>query len=279
MERFRIAHLYPEVFNTGGDRGNVLCLKQRLSWRGFECEVEEIRPGQKSRLADYDLLYIGGGQEFDRASVLESLRGGDDEELRAAIRDGKVVLATCGGYQLMGQYFETRGGDRFRFLGIADFHTVEGKDRLIGNYAFSLPEDLGGGEIVGFENHSGRTYFGNGTGQESGRTEGGATTAVADGADAAADAATTRPLGTVLTGFGNNGEDRTEGARCYNLFCSYAHGPLLPKNPRFADFLLALALAQRGGGADLAPLDDSFETLAHDTVLAATLEGRLGKDA
>lgn len=245
MAEFRIAHLFPEALNTGGDRGNVLCLQKRLEWRGISCAAEELRLDEKRSLAEFDLLYIGGGQEFAREAVTEKLRGGWDAEIRAAVKDGKVVLATAGGFQLMGQYFETRSGDRFPYLGVADFHTVEGSERFVDNYAFRAGEESGGGEIVGFENHSGRTYL-------------------ADGV---------APLGTVITGRGNNGEDGTEGARKNNLFACYAHGPLLPKNPAFCDLLLRVALEQRSGRCELAPLDDNFENLAHDTVLAKMRKG------
>ena len=240
MKEIRIAHLFPEALNTGGDGGNILCLQKRLQWRGIGCEVDRLRLDEKKSLAGYDLLYIGGGQEFEREAVLAGLRTGRDGEIRAALADGTVVLATGGGFQLMGQYFETRQGDRFHFLGAADFHTVEGAERLVGNYAFRLGEESGGGIVVGFENHSGRTHLAQGT----------------------------EPLGSVLTGHGNNGEDGTEGVRLNNLFGSYAHGPLLPKNAFFCDFLLRTALERKCGSGDLAPLDDTFETLAHDTVLA-----------
>lgn len=247
MADLKIAHLLPEALNTGGDGGNILCLKKRLEWRGIGCAVDELRLGGMRELASYDLLYLGGGQEFKREEVLEDLRRGADGEIRAAVHDGRVVLATGGGFQLMGQYFETTDGDRFQYLGAADFHTVEGRERLIGNYAFELGEASGGGVVVGFENHSGRTRLA--------------------GCD---------PLGTVIRGHGNNGEDKTEGVRSENLFGTYAHGPLLPKNPQFCDFILGVALARKYGSFDLAPLDDNFETFAHDTVLAGTLDGTLG---
>ena len=144
---------------------------------------------------------------------------------------GAVVLAVCGGYQLLGRFYETASGERLDFTGILDFYTCSGDKRLIGNYEFKTAEKI---RIIGFENHSGRTYLGSGA----------------------------APLGKVIKGFGNNGADKTEGARYKNTFCTYCHGPILPKNPDFADMLIKTALSAKYNSVELAPLDSSVEILA-----------------
>ncbi|MDO5485939.1 MAG: glutamine amidotransferase [Sarcina sp.] len=235
----KICHLYPDVLNLYGDRGNILCLRKRLEWRGIECRVDYVKLGDKNNLAGYDLFFIGGGQDFDQEILLEDLRTKKGPEIRTALEDGRTFLCICGGYQMMGRYYETADGEKCEFLGAIDFYTVGGKKRMIGNYAFRLWNESGGSTIVGFENHSGRTWLGKGV----------------------------RPLGKVLKGYGNNGEDRTEGVRYRNAFCTYSHGPVLPKNPAFADYLIETTLRRKYGSCSLEPLQDKFENLAHDTVL------------
>ncbi len=248
----RICHLYPEVLNLYGDRGNIRCLQKRLSWRGIDCVVEELGIGDTKTLKDYDLFFIGGGQDFEQEVLLRDLKAGKGDELRAAVEDGKTFLCICGGYQMMGHYYRTYDGTTCEFLGAVDFYTVGSRERMIDNYAFRLGEESGGSTVVGFENHSGKTYLGEGV----------------------------MPLGRVLKGKGNNGEDGTEGVRYRNVFGTYSHGPVLPKNPKLADFLLQTALDRRygTGTAVLEPLEDRFEQLAHDRVLAGVLEGRQGAD-
>ena len=238
-----ICHIYPEVLNLYGDRGNIRCLQKRLEWRGLDCTVSELKLGEQKDLSPYDLFFIGVGQDFDQSVLLEDLRAGKGEELKAAVEDGKTFLCICGGYQMMGHYYETHDGQRDEFLGAVDFYTVGGDTRMIGNYAFRLGAESGGSTVVGFENHSGRTFLGSGV----------------------------QPLGTVLKGFGNNGEDGTEGVRYRNVFGSYSHGPILPKNPAFTDFLLTTALERKYGSAVLEPLADRFEHEAHDRVLERVL--------
>ena len=230
-----IVHIYPDLLNLYGDRGNVLCLMRRMEWRGMEARVTPIAAGGDQSLSGADLIFIGGGQDFEQEVLLEDLRRGLDRELTAAIDDGVPVLAICGGYQMLGQYYETHQGRRCDFIGALDLHTVGAKERMTGNYKFRLGDDLGGAEILGFENHSGRTYLGPGL----------------------------RPLGTVISGFGNNGEDGTEGVHEKNVFGTYGHGPLLPKNPFLADLLLKTALERKYGTAELQPLDDRLEQAAH----------------
>lgn len=239
----KICHLYPDVLNLYGDRGNILCLKKRLEWRGINCSVDSVGIGEKNALTSFDLFFIGGGQDFDQEILLEDLRLRKGRQIRSALEDGKTFLCICGGYQMMGHYYKTQEGHVCKFLGAIDFYTVGGKKRMIGNYAYRLRDDSGADTIVGFENHSGRTYLGNNV----------------------------RPLGTVLKGFGNNGEDKTEGARYKNAFCTYSHGPVLPKNPVFADLILKTALTRKYGSCSLEPLQDDFESQAHDAALRQVL--------
>ena len=249
--KLRICHLYPEVLNLYGDRGNIRCLSKRLEWRKIEYDVTPVKIGDKVNLADYDLFFIGGGQDFEQEVLLSDLKSGKGDEIRSAIEDGKTFLCICGGYQMMGHYYETKDGVKCEFLGAANFHTVGGDVRMIGNYAFTCEEESGGSTIVGFENHSGRTYLGEGT----------------------------KPLGHVLSGYGNNGEDKTEGVRYKNVYGSYSHGPILPKNPEFADHLLRTALIRKYGNADvLTPLSDTFEMAAHATILDKVLKNNMSQD-
>ena len=250
VSELKICHLYPEVLNLYGDRGNILCMTKRLQWRGIRAEVARVGIGDRASLADFDLFFIGGGQDFEQEVLLEDLKAGKGEEIRAAVRDGKTFLTICGGYQMMGHYYQTHDGVKCEFLGAADFYTVGGDKRMIGNYAFTLGEDSGGSTIVGFENHSGRTYLGDGV----------------------------KPLGKVIRGFGNNREDGTEGIHDRNLFGSYSHGPILPKNPEFCDFLLETALCRKYGTFQLEPLQDGFEKAAHDSVLEKVENGTAGRD-
>ena len=187
-----ICHLYPEVLNLYGDRGNIRCMKKRLEWRGIKAHVDELKIGEHRDLTAYDLFFIGGGQDFEQEVLLGDLKSGKADEIRSAVEDGKTFLCICGGYQMMGHYYETYDGVKCEFLGAVDFYTVGGKTRMIDNYAFRLSEESGGSTVVGFENHSGKTYLGAGV----------------------------TPLGTVLKGNGNNGEDGTEGVRYKNVFGS-----------------------------------------------------------
>ena len=229
-----ICHLYPDILNLYGDRGNILCMKKRLEWRGIGVTVTGVSIGQALEAAAYDLLFVGGGQDFEQEVLLSDLAGGKTGELKAAIEDGLPVLAICGGYQMLGQYYKTWDGAQCDFTGALDLYTIGSKERMIGNYMFTC-EELGC-EVVGFENHSGKTYLGSGV----------------------------KPMGRVLAGFGNNGEDGTEGARYQNVFGTYSHGCLLPKNPKLADHILRVTLERKYGEAELVPLDDSLETAAHD---------------
>ena len=231
----KICHLYPDILNLYGDRGNILCMEKRLSWRGIAVETTGVSVGQKLNSADYDLFFIGGGQDFEQEVLLGDLRGEKTAQIRSAVEDGKVFLAICGGYQMLGHSYKTWDGQECDFTGALDLYTVGSRERMIGNYLFTC-EELDGEKIVGFENHSGKTYLGSGL----------------------------RPIGRVLSGYGNNGEDGGEGARYRNVFGTYSHGCLLPKNPKLCDYILTKALERKYGSAVLEPLPDTLETAAHD---------------
>ena len=235
-----ICHLYPDVLNLYGDRGNVMCMSRRLQWRGIGVNIKKLPIGSDISLAGCDLVFIGGGQDFEQEVLLEDLHRGRDREIKAAIEDGVTFLTICGGYQMLGSYYETHDGQRCDFIGALDLYTVGADKRMIGNYKFKCADELGGSTVVGFENHSGKTRLG----------------------------PSVKPLGTIISGFGNNGEDKTEGAHYKNVFGTYCHGPMLPKNPEFCDMLLATALERKYGCIDLAPLDDAFEHQAHEEISA-----------
>jgi CobQ-like glutamine amidotransferase family enzyme len=238
----RFLALYPEQMNIYADRGNMLFLKRRCEWRGMGFDYATAGPGESFDPAAHDLIYIGGGQDRDQRLVAADMLTTKRDALAAAVDDGAAVLAVCGGYQLLGHSYEL-GDERIPGLGLADLETVrEDGPRLIGNVAIEV--DLGNGPTVlaGFENHGGRTRLGPGA----------------------------EPLGRVIKGFGNNGKDGYEGVRSGNLFGTYLHGPVLPKNAWLADRLTVLALARRTGvEPELAPLDDALERAAHESAQSA----------
>lgn len=170
--------------------------------------------------------------------LLSDLKAGKGSEIKATIADGKTFLTICGGYQMLGSYYRTWDGKQCDFIGAIDYYTVGSKERMIGNFLFECLPESGGSTVVGFENHSGKTYLGSGV----------------------------SPLGKVLVGGGNNGEDGYEGVRYQNVFGTYSHGPVLPKNPAFCDHLLTTALQQRYPNLELQPLDDTAELAAHNTM-------------
>lgn len=230
----KICHLYPDILNLYGDRGNIICMEKRLQWRGIDVTTTGVSVGEPLKAADFDLFFIGGGQDFEQEVLLPDLASGKTREIKAAIEDGKPFLAICGGYQMLGNYYKTWDGQQCDFTGALDLYTEGSKDRMIGNYSFTCDEL--GVTVVGFENHSGKTYLGDGV----------------------------KPIGKVLAGYGNNGEDGFEGARYKNVFATYSHGCLLPKNPQIADFVLKTALDRKYGAMELKPLDNTLESAAHD---------------
>ena len=232
----RICHLYPDLLNLYGDRGNVLCMQRRLEWRGMQANIVPVPIGVKLAAKDCDLLFIGGGQDFEQEVLLRDLSSGKAQDIRTAVEEEKTFLAICGGYQMLGEYYKTWDGVQLDFIGAIGVHTIGAKERMIGNYMFRTTPESGDMVVVGFENHSGKTYL----------------------------SEQVAPLGMMLSGNGNNGEDKTEGARYKNVFGTYSHGSLLPKNPVLCDFILQTALNHRYDGAEpLAPLDDTLELNAH----------------
>jgi CobQ-like glutamine amidotransferase family enzyme len=242
----RLLALYPEQMNIYADRGNILFLKRRCEWRGIGFSYAAAGPGESIDPGAHDLLYVGGGQDRDQRIVAEDMVATKRLALKQAVEDEAVVLAVCGGYQLLGHSYQL-GDERVPGLGLADLETVrEPGPRLVGNIEIEV--DLGHGprELAGFENHGGRTFLGDGA----------------------------TPLGRVVRGHGNNGRDGLEGVRLANLIGTYLHGPLLPKNAWLADRLIQLALARRQGSEpELAPLDDRLEDAAHDSARHAALRG------
>ena len=232
----KIAHLYPDMLNLYGDRGNIIALTERMNARGIEVQTDAITMGKTFNADDYDILFIGGGQDFEQDVLLEDLKQGKDVQIQNAIEGGKVMLAICGGYQMLGKYYKTYDGKMLEYMGALDFYTEGKPERMIGNYAYKTKEGI---EVVGFENHSGRTYLGNGV----------------------------EPLGKMIKGYGNNGEDGTEGVRYKNTFGRNSHGPVLPKNPQFSDLLISKALENKYGKSELAPLDDTLEEKAQKQVM------------
>jgi len=238
----RIAHLYPDLMSIYGDRGNVLALERRARWRGIAAEIRACTVGDALDPAWADLYFFGGGQDQGQDLVGADLAGPNGAALRAAIARGAAVLAVCGGLQLLGHEYVPETGPRIAGLGVLDLTTRAGKTRFVGN----LLAERDGETLVGFENHSGRTYLGPGA----------------------------APLARVLAGHGNNGEDRTEGAVQGAVVGTYCHGSVLPKNPWLADLLLTRALARRHGPVTLAALDDAEERAAHDAATRAARSQR-----
>lgn len=238
----RIAHLYASLMNIYADRGNIIALTQRCRWRGIEAVVGEFGLGEEPVWDEYDFFYLGGGQDREQQLVCRDLAG-IGKGLVAAVEEGAALLAICGGYQLLGEYYRTAAGETMEGVGLFAAWTEAGQRRLIGNVV--VEAELGSGgvrlKLAGFENHSGKTYLREGA----------------------------QPLGRVISGFGNNAEDGTEGIIHKNAVGTYMHGPLLPKNAAFNDYLLKKALEWRyGAGVQLPQLDSRFE----DAALKAALK-------
>jgi lipid II isoglutaminyl synthase (glutamine-hydrolysing) len=233
----RVCALYPDLMNIYADRGNLLMLQRRCTWRGLGFGLDAAGLGETVDPDAHDLFYIGGGQDRDQALCARDMATVKRDALHAAAEADKVVLAVCGGYQLLGHSYEL-GDEELPGVGLVDLRTIrEPGPRLIGNVAIEVDLDGAVGVLAGFENHGGRSYLGEGE----------------------------QPLGRVLRGHGNNGRDGFEGVRRRNVIGTYLHGPLLPKNARFADWLIARALGLDG----LEPLDDSLEDEAHAEARAA----------
>lgn len=233
---FRIAHLYARFLNIYGDRGNIIAMSQRASWRGFEVKTVPVGLGDDIDPSYFDFYFIGGGQDKQQQTIAEDLVTRADQ-LKSAVEKGAVILSICGGYQLLGHYYKPHEGPELKGISILDAYTVAGNRRMIGNVMIKRED---GSTLVGFENHSGKTFLGSGA----------------------------KPIGKVVVGNGNNGEDAMEGAQTGNVFGTYLHGSLLPKNPQFADELLLRALRRRYPDLELPSLDDSLENKAHQRALS-----------
>lgn len=247
--KLTIHHLYADMMNLYGDRGNVISIQKRCEWRSIPVEVVDVGLGEKVHPTGCDIFLFGGGQDREQALLADDLSGSKGADLRAVVEDGGVVLGVCGGYQLMGHSYETPEGEKLPGVGIFDLITEPRKPdeaRLIGNVLVRVraPETDEVREIVGFENHGGRTYLGG-----------------------------TEPLGEVIAGYGNNGQDGTEGARRLNAYGTYLHGSLLPKNPWLTDQLILNALRHVDDAFELEPLDDELEKSAFESV-SRRLAGR-----
>ena len=246
----RVGALYPDLLNIYADRGNLLLLERRCAWRGIGFELRGIGLGEPLDPDAHDLLYIGGGQDRDQVLCAQDMVETKRDALHAAAARGAVVFGVCGGYQLLGHGYQL-GDEALPGVGLVDLTTVRGDGpRLIGNVAIELDDDMGLGRrqvLAGFENHGGRTLLSPGA----------------------------KPLGRVLRGHGNDGHSGFEGVRGGphgTVVGTYLHGPLLPKNAHFADWLTATALGIPPG--DLASLDDALEAAAHAAARrAAGLDG------
>lgn len=242
----RLCYLYPSLLNVGGDRGNVFAVRRRCEWRGLRTEVTEVGVGEAPDFTRFDLIFFHGGQdkEMDVAARDLQLKAAS---LREAVEAEVALLAVCAGLQLMGRYYQPFNGPRLEGVGAIDVYTEAGKERFMNHAALECDFGDGPRTLVGFENHSGRTYLG---------------PAVV-------------PLGRVLAGGGNNGEDGTEGARYRRVYGTYLHGPLLPKNPWFTDHLILEGLRHRYGEvAPLASLPDGAEERAHQAALAMAMRNK-----
>lgn len=243
MYELRICHLYPNLLNLYGDIGNIIALKKRSEWRGIKVTVTNVTIGEHFVPENYDIIFLGGGQDYEQEIVQNDLMKEKASEIKNAIKHNKVFLCICGGYQMLGNFYRTWDGKEIEFLGALNLWTVGSKERMIGNIIFQcdfLLSNSCDGIIVGFENHSGRTYLG----------------------------PEIKPLGKVLQGYGNNGQDGYEGAIYKNVYCSYAHGSLLPKNPALTDRLIVKALKQKYKDFFmLQHIGNKFEKLAHNSAI------------
>ncbi|MBI3342204.1 glutamine amidotransferase [Candidatus Curtissbacteria bacterium] len=230
-----ICHLYPDLMDTYGDKGNIITLQKRCEWRDLKTTYTAISLGNVLEPNKFDIYFFGGGQDRQQGLIGKDLAE-KSAAIKKAVESGAALLSICGGYQLLCNYFKTKDGETIDGIGLFDAHTIGTEDRMIQNLLIDINPKLEiEGKLIGFENHSGKTYLGSGV----------------------------EPLGKVLVGAGNNGEDKTEGTIYKNAFGCYLHGSLLPKNPHFADYLIAKALERRFGKIELQPLDDNLEWEAH----------------
>lgn len=240
-QTLKIAHLFPDLLNLYGDRGNIITMKNRLLWRGIGAEVQEYGIDDEIDLAGTDIVFCGGGSDREQLIVCQYLNR-IRENVKAYVEDGGTLLAVCGSYQLLGHYYQLEK-EKIEGLSVLDLYTESGKKRLIGNVVLQSEKF---GKVVGFENHAGRTYI-------NGLT----------------------PFGKVLYGNGNNGKDGYEGVIYKNVIGTYLHGPLLPKNPVLCDHILKNALERKyGTGIEFLELNDKIESMANDYVVNRFLSAK-----
>lgn len=239
--KITVGHLYPDLLNLYGDRGNVACMMQRCLWRGIKAETIEFNTGDDIDFSKVDIVLLGGGSDREQRIVCQNLRK-IRERFRDYVEDNGVVIAVCGGYQLLGKYYQTDEG-MIEGLDLLDIYTEQGKGRLIGNII--LESDLSDIPVVGFENHGGRTFI-NGC----------------------------RPFGRVLYGAGNDGRSGYEGVIYKNVIGTYLHGPLLPKNSAICDHLIERALVRKYGAVQLEKLDDRLEIAANEYIFRRFMKGK-----
>ena len=240
-----ICHLYPDLMDTYGDKGNIVTIQKRCQWREIDVKIANISVGQPLPNFDFDFYFFCWGQDKTQTIIGIDLQK-EKHRLERAVNNGAVLLSICGGYQLLQKYFKTKNGEIIKGIGLFDAYTEGSDDRMIQNLFIEIDPELEQDiknnypttnyqlpttNLIGFENHSGKTYLGKNL----------------------------KPLGKVIRGSGNNGEDKTEGAVYKNAFGCYLHGSLLPKNPHFADYLIAKSLERRYGKVKLKPLDDEIE--------------------
>ncbi|MEN8908203.1 MAG: glutamine amidotransferase [Clostridiales bacterium] len=242
MYEINICHLYPDLLNLYGDRGNIIALQKRSEWRGIKVNIHDVSINDYFDSEKYDIFFLGGGQDYEQEIIQNDFIKKKGSEIINAIEGSKIFLCICGGYQLLGKYYKTHDNKEIEFLSALDIWTIAGNRRLIGNTVYKcdlIKTSNFEGTIVGFENHSGKTYLGKNV----------------------------KPLAKVLKGNGNNGEDGYEGAIYKNVICTYSHGSLLPKNPYLTDYILSKALGLKYKDfVSLNEIDTYFENKAHETM-------------
>jgi len=250
VEPLAVGHLFPDYLNIYADRGNIAVLSARAEWRGYRLEVQPLGAGAEISPGEHDLFYIGGGQDREQALIAPELAS-LGPALREAFEAGAAFLAVCGGYQLLGRYYRDQSGEELPGIGLLPLHTVAGSRRMIGDVLLECELEPGARRtLAGFENHAGQTILDPGA----------------------------EPLGRVVSGFGNDGKSGHEGCRRGRAIGTYLHGPLLPRNPWLADWLLAQAVAHRTGDLPVfKPLRDELEQEAH-AVSARRAETRGGRN-
>lgn len=234
--KLTIGYLYGDLMNIYGDTGNIITLQKRAQWRGIDIEIKNISVSDKLKKGEIDIFFFGGGQDQQQQLVSEDLQKGLGKIVKSEVERGVPLLSICGGYQLLGHYYKPQNGPKLKGIELFPILTLASNTRMIGNLVIESQF----GKLVGFENHSGKTYLKSGA----------------------------KPLGKVVKGFGNNGEDGTEGCIYKNAIGCYMHGSLLPKNPKLADWLIKKALEVKySKEIELKALDDSLELQAHNKAI------------